>query len=63
MTVDRGGLRISLERKCETWNGVVYRICSFSQMRRTWRGLPLVSCLTFSERGIGSWRSSRTPNV
>ena len=60
MIFDINGLRSSLGQICETWHGVVYRLCSFSQLRRILRVLTLVYCLPVSERDIGSWRSSRT---
>ena len=59
MDFDRGGLRSSLDQQCNNWPEVVYSLCHFSQLRLTWRGLPLVYCRHFSGQGIGSWISSR----
>ena len=61
-TFDGGSLRSSLEQLYETWHKVVYRLCHFSRLRRTLRGLNLVSFRPFSGRGSGSWRSSRRPH-
>ena len=37
MTFDIGGLRSSLELRCETSHKVVHHICRFSLLRCTWR--------------------------
>ena len=61
-TFDIGGLRSSPKLQCETWREVVCHICRFSRLRRTLRGLPLVSCRPFLGKGSGSLRSSRIPH-
>ena len=59
---DIGGLRNSPKLQFKTWREVVCHICRFSRLRRTLRGLPLVSFRPFLGKCIGSLIFSRRPH-
>ena len=58
---DIGDLQNSLKLQLETWRKVVCHLYRFPLLRRTLRGLPLVSCRPFLGKGGGSSRFSRRP--
>ena len=60
---DIGSICSSPKLRCKTWHKVVYRLCHFSRLRRTLRGLNLVSCRNFSGQGSGYLRYFRRPHA